>query len=137
MIERPTIRQPRLKTTPPVPSLNLPAAGAASAQILQVALVVLGIALATFILYLYVLPNSQISAAEARIEELKAQHATLVRQNAEIMRQISAYTDLGTIQLRAQKLGMGPARSVIYLPAASAKTTPLWERNQWKRSPEP
>ncbi len=135
MIEHPVLKQRRLNTAPSAPSLNLPRAGAGYASIIQVALVVLGIALATFVLYLYLLPNSQISAAEARIEDLKAQHAALVRQNAEIMRQISTYTNLGTVQQRAQKLGMGPARSVIFLPAASAQTTPTPQSNQWKRSP--
>lgn len=130
MIERPALRQPRPKVNWPVLPPGLPRTVSASTQILQVALIILGIALVTFILYLYLLPNSQISEKEAQIGQLKAQHATLVRQNAEIVRQVSAYTDLGTVQQRAKKLGMAPARNVIFLPAIATEELLTHEQTQ-------
>lgn len=132
MIDRPALRQPRPKVTWPgwAPPLSLPRAESASSQMVQVAIIVLGIGLATFILYLYLLPNSQISEAEAQIGQLQTQHATLIRQNTDVVRQISAHTDLATIQLRARELGMAPARNVIYLPAAVVEKLPAHEQAQ-------
>jgi hypothetical protein len=101
--------------------LSLPNTQAASTQLLQVSLVILAIGFVTFVLYLYLLPNSQISEAEQRINQLIGQHATLTRQNAEIVREVSVYTDLGTIQQRGKALGMGPARNVIFLPEVTNK----------------
>ncbi len=95
------------------------------AQTLQAVLALLVTALLTFVLYLYVLPNSQMSEAESAILELKAQKAALTRKTAEIDRQIAGYTDLATLEARARKLGMGQPRSAIILPVESSQTQPL------------
>jgi hypothetical protein len=86
-----------------------------SQQTWQAILVVLGIAIATFVLYLYVLPNSQIDAARVRIADLQAQKAMLERENAAVMQEIARGSNLKTLEVRARALGMGPATSAIYL----------------------
>jgi hypothetical protein len=86
-----------------------------SPRALQVALIVLGVALATFVLYLYVLPNSQMDAARVRIADLQVQKAALERQNAALHQQIASASNLTTLEARAKALGMGPARNTIYL----------------------
>jgi hypothetical protein len=86
-----------------------------SPRALQVALIVLGVALATFVLYLYVLPNSQMDAARVRIADLQTQKATLERENAALLQQIANASNLTTLEARAKALGMGPARNTIYL----------------------
>lgn len=93
-----------------------------SPRALQVALIVLGVSLATFVLYLYVLPNSQMDAARVRIADLQAQKARLERQNAALLREIAAASNLTTLEGRARALGMGPAHSTMYLqlPGSSA-----------------
>lgn len=96
---------------------------ALSQHALPALLIVFGIALATFVLYLYVLPNSQIDAAEVRIAELQAQKAALERQNAALLQEIMRQSDLKTLEVRASQLGMAPAAGVIYLKLPS-RTTP-------------
>ncbi len=76
MLERTAVPE----TSRPAPGLRLPGQVGMSSQLLQFAIVVLGIALVTFIMYLYVLPNSQINAAHTKIAELQAQKAELYRQ---------------------------------------------------------
>ena len=86
-----------------------------SSQGVRFALIVAGVAFLTFVLFLYVLPNSEMSAARVRIAELRAQKAALNRANAEVLMQIAHYSDMKTLELRARQLGMGPARQAIYL----------------------
>jgi hypothetical protein len=86
-----------------------------SPQTWQAVLIVLGIALITFVLYLYVLPNSRIDAARVRIADLQAQKAMLERENAALMQEIARASNLKTLEIRAKALGMGPAASAIYL----------------------
>jgi hypothetical protein len=86
-----------------------------SPQAFQALLIVLGIAITTFVLYLYVLPNSQIDAARVRIADLRAQTARLERENAALQQLIAQESNLKAIETRAKALGMGPARSAIYL----------------------
>lgn len=86
-----------------------------SPQTWQAVLIVLGIAVVTFVLYLYVLPNSQIDAARVRIADLQAQKAMLERENAALMQEIARASNLKTLEVRARALGMGPATSAIYL----------------------
>jgi hypothetical protein len=81
---------------------------------LQAALALTGIALLTFALYLYVLPNSQMSEAEARIAQLRAERDALRRQNAEIIRLAASFTALTRIEKRARELGMEPPRQIFY-----------------------
>ncbi len=96
-----------------------------SPRVLQVALIVLGVALATFVLYLYVLPNSQMDAARVRIADLQVQKARLERENAALLQQIASASNLTTLESRAKALGMGPARNTIYLrlPGSEAPST--------------
>ncbi len=86
-----------------------------SPQAWQALLIVLGIAVATFVLSLYVLPNSQIDAARVRIAELQAEKAAWERENAALLQEIASASNLKTLEIRAKALGMGPARSAIYL----------------------
>lgn len=95
-----------------------------SPRALWALLVVIGIALATFVLYLYVLPNSQIDAARVRIADLKLQKATLERQDAALLQEIALASNLKTLELRAAALGMGPARSTIYLQLPTSGAAP-------------
>lgn len=88
---------------------------ALSPQALQAMLIVLGIALLTFVLYLYVLPNSQIDAARVRIADLQTQKAALERKNAALMQEIARASNLTTLEARAKALGMGPTTKAIYL----------------------
>ncbi len=66
MLERTALPNPSHPALPnpsrPAPGLHLPRRVGMSPQFVQFALVVMGIALVTFIMYLYVLPNSQINA---------------------------------------------------------------------------
>lgn len=79
------------------------------------AAVVVAIAGATLIAYLYVVPNSEISASRVRIGQLKAEVAALERENADLLAQIALYSDLNTLEARAKQLGLGPARGAVYL----------------------
>jgi hypothetical protein len=93
-------------------------------QTWQAVLIVLGIAVVTFVLYLYVLPNSQIDAARVRIADLQAQKAMLERENAALMQEIARASNLKTLEVRARALGMGPATSAIYLRLPGQGPTP-------------
>lgn len=81
---------------------------------LQAVLILTGIALLTFALYLYVLPNSQMSEAETRIAQLRAERDALSRQNAEIIRIAADFTALTRIEKRARELGMEPPHRIFY-----------------------
>jgi hypothetical protein len=95
-----------------------------SPQTWQAVLIVLGIALATFVLYLYVLPNSQIDAARVRIADLQTQKAVLERENAALMLEIARASNLKTLEIRAKALGMAPATSAIYLSLPDQNPAP-------------
>lgn len=105
---------------------DMPLAGRTvfTSQALQAVLIVLGIALATFVLYLYVLPNSQMDAAKVRIAELQAEKARLERENAAVLQQIASISDLKTLETRARALGMGPSSNAIYLRLPSSAPAP-------------
>lgn len=111
MLERTALPE----TSQPTPGLRLPRQVGMSSQLVQFALIVLGIALVTFIMYLYVLPNSQINAARTKIAELQVQKAELQRQNAEVLKEIAVASDLKNLEVRARQLGMGPVQSALYL----------------------
>ena len=111
MLERTALSE----TSRPAPGLRLPGRLGLSSQLLQFAVVVLGIALVTFIMYLYVLPNSQINAAHTKIAELQAQKAELQRQNSEVLKEIALASDLKSMEIRAKQLGMGPVQSAVFL----------------------
>jgi hypothetical protein len=95
-----------------------------SAPTWQAVLIVLGIALVTFVLYLYVLPNSQIDAAKVRIAELQAQKAMLERENAALLQEIARESNLKTLEIRAKALGMGPTKHAIYLRLPESSRAP-------------
>lgn len=100
-----------------------------TSQALQAVLIVLGIALATFVLYLYVLPNSQMDAAKVRIAELQAERARLERENAAVLQQITNISDLKTLETRARALGMAPSSNAIYLRLPSSAPAPAPQTN--------
>lgn len=108
-------------------------------QALQAVLIVLGIALATFVLYLYVLPNSQMDAAKVRIAELRAEKARLERENAAVLQQIASISDLKTLEVRARALGMAPTSNAIYLrlPSSAPAPTPVTVQPATDQAAEP
>lgn len=91
-----------------------------SRQLLQTLLTIAAIALVTVILVLYVLPSSQMNQAQTTIAHLRQERASLARHNAEIIRQITYYTELPTLERRAQALGMGPVQQAIVVQAQQA-----------------
>lgn len=111
MLERTVVPE----TSRPSSGLHLPTPASPSSQLSRFGLIVLVIGLMTFIMVMYVLPNSQINAAETQIAQLQAEKAELQRQNAEVLREIARYSDLTSLQVRARQLGMGPVQSAIYL----------------------
>lgn len=113
------------------PDTPPPAASAPAHPRLQAVLILATIALLTFALYLYVLPNSQMSEAQARIAQLRAERDALSRQSAEMIRLAADFTMLTRIEKRAKELGMGPPRSIYFgtpafreEPAESPPTEP-------------
>lgn len=96
------------------PENAAPAMASPARPSLQAWLILTGIALLTFALYLYVLPNSQMSEAQARIAQLKAERDALSRQNAETIRLASDFTALTRIEKRAKELGMQPPLLIFY-----------------------
>lgn len=112
-------RQSRL----PLPEWALPGEGAMR-QALQILILILLVGLITFVLYLYVLPTSQMSEARTRIAELKAQKAALNRERAELAREISLYSDLTTLEYRARRLGMGPPVNAVFLNVRATQQQP-------------
>lgn len=111
MIDRPVLPQPQNR--PFGRPSNLPVL---ARQGLLVVFVLLCIGVMTFALYLYVLPNSQMSEAQARIASLRAQVAVLDRETAENFRRAAEFTNLPVLEARAKKLGMGPPRKILYMP---------------------
>jgi cell division protein FtsB len=91
---------------------------------LQLATAIAATGLLTFVLYLYVLPNSQMSEARARIAQLQADAAALVRANAELERQISRYTYLPDVAARARELGMRPPPSYVFFQRDAGASSP-------------
>ena len=85
------------------------------------AVMVVAIVFATLVAYLYVVPNSEISASTAKIGQLKAEVAALERENASLLGDIAVYSDMNILEQRATQLGMAPARGAVYLklPAAN------------------
>ncbi|MFZ2488313.1 MAG: hypothetical protein WAZ19_09340 [Anaerolineae bacterium] len=97
------------------------------AHLTQALLIILGVAVVTFVLYLYVLPNSEIDATELRIADLKTQHAALARENAALQQEIALASQLDKLEDRAFALGMQYTRNKpIYLqmPVAENEQTP-------------
>lgn len=109
----------------------------ASQQLVLTVLIVLGVAVVTFVLYLYVLPNSQIDAAEIRISELQKQKAALERQNAALLQEIARNSDIKTLEVRAKQLGMAPARNAIYLKLPNASSAPASQPDGQLDAPVP
>lgn len=87
------------------------------------AVMVIAIVFATLVAYLYVVPNSEISASTARISELKAEVAGLERDNAVLLSDIALYSHMKNLEQRAAQLGMGPARGAVYLKLPAGNGT--------------
>lgn len=115
MINRPTLRNPSLPGGTALPRVRLPERGARSRFWLSAAAIVALAAGLTLVLYLYLVPNSQISETNVRIAALRAEKIALTRENARLVQEITAYTDLAYIKRRAKELGMGPPQRYMYL----------------------
>lgn len=127
MIERTVLRGPGARPRGVWPGWGGLLEDATVRQSFQIALLILGIATLTFVLYLYILPTSQMSEARARIAVLRAEKASLSREGAELAREISYFSDLTLLEHRARELGMGPPARAIFLDpsrAAHAETKP-------------
>lgn len=97
------------------------------AHLMQALLIILGVAVVTFVLYLYVLPNSEIDATELRIADLKTQKAALARENTALLQEIALASQLDKLETSAFALGMQyPRTKPIYLqmPVAENEQTP-------------
>lgn len=101
---------------------------------LQLAVAIAVIGLITFILYLYVLPNSQMSEARARIAQLQQDTEALVRVNAELERQISEYSDLPGVAAQARALGMRPAASYVFFHRDAVRSAPATANSQGQQA---
>lgn len=123
MLEQPVLQESRSSSR-----TGRSGGGIASPQLIQLILTVLGIAGLTLILFLYVLPNSQINAARLRIAELRTQKLALDRQNTELLKEISRHTDLLLVETRARQLGMGLPKQFLRVstlaPAPAMAVTP-------------
>lgn len=115
MINRPTLRNPGLSGGTVLPRVRLPERGVRSRFWLSAAAIVALAAGLTLVLYLYLVPNSQISETNIRIAALRAEKIALARENARLVQEITAYTDLAYIKRRAKELGMGPPQRYMYL----------------------
>lgn len=115
MIDRPVVPQPHDRTFGQLSNRPF-----LVRQGLLVIFVLLCIGVMTFALYLYVLPNSQMSEAQAHIASLRAQVFVLNRQTAENLRLATELTSLPALEARAKKLGLGPPRKLLYMPQSVA-----------------
>jgi cell division protein FtsL len=78
--------------------------------------------------YVYVQPAQQMSAAQSRISELQQEHARLDRENADLVRQLAAQTDISRVEARSRALGYRPPEQRMYvnveIPAPLTLATP-------------
>jgi cell division protein FtsL len=77
------------------------------------------------VVYLYVQPASQISAARLRIAELQTDHARLQRENAELTCQLATFTDIRRVEERAHQLGYRAPDDRIFVRLEMAASDPL------------
>ncbi len=86
-------------------------------------------------IYFYVQPASQILAAQLRIAELKAEHARLQRENAELVRELATYTDIRRVEARARELGYRPPTERLFVRVRIEKPQPLATASERSESP--
>lgn len=78
----------------------------------RVALLALGMFILVAMIYLAQSSNAAIIARDLRVKQLKIQEVQ--RENAQLRYEIAALASPSAIEQRARKLGLGPAKHVVY-----------------------
>jgi cell division protein FtsL len=86
---------------------TLPAFGTA-----RIALLALGVFILVALIYLAQSSNAALIARDLRVKQLKIQEVQ--RENAQLRYEIAALASPSAIEQRARKLGLGPAKRVVY-----------------------
>jgi hypothetical protein len=86
---------------------TLPAFGTA-----RIALLALGMFILVALIYLAQSSNAALIARDLRVKQLKIQEVE--RENAQLRYEIAALAAPSAIEQRARKLGLGPAKRVVY-----------------------
>ena len=86
---------------------NLPTFG-----MMRVALLALGMFILVALIYLAQSSNAALLARDLRVKQLKIQEVE--RENAQLRYEIAALASPSAIEQRARKLGLGPAKRVVY-----------------------
>src|SRR5581483_2165033 len=79
---------------------------------LRIALVALGAFILVALVYLAQASNAALIARDLRVKQLKIQEVE--RENAQLRYEIAALASPSAIEQRARKLGLGPAKKVVY-----------------------
>ncbi len=86
---------------------NMPTFG-----MMRVALLALGMFILVAMIYLAQASNAALIARDLRVKQLKIQQVE--RENAQLRYEIAALASPSAIEQRARKLGLGPAKHVVY-----------------------
>lgn len=86
---------------------NLPTLG-----MMRVVLLALGMFILVALIYLAQSSNAALRARDLRVKQLKIQE--IERENAQLRYEIAALASPSAIEQRARKLGLGPAKRVVY-----------------------
>lgn len=86
---------------------SLPAFGTA-----RIALLALGMFILVALIYLAQSSNAALMARDLRVKQLKIQEVQ--RENAQLRYEIAGLASPSAIEQRARKLGLGPAKRVVY-----------------------
>lgn len=86
---------------------NLPTFG-----MMRVALLALGVFILVAMVYLAQASNAALIARDLRVKQLKIMEVE--RENAQLRYEIAALASPSAIEQRARKLGLGPAKRVVY-----------------------
>ncbi len=86
---------------------NLPTLG-----MMRVGLLALGVFILVAMIYLAQSSNAALIARDLRVKQLKIQEVE--RENAQLRYEIAALASPSAIEQRARKLGLGPAKRVVY-----------------------
>jgi cell division protein FtsL len=79
---------------------------------LRIALVALGAFILVALVYLAQASNAALIARDLRVKQLKIQEVE--RENAQLRYEIAALASPSAVEQRARKLGLGPAKNVVY-----------------------
>lgn len=79
---------------------------------LRIAFVALGAFILVALVYLAQASNAALIARDLRVKQLKIQE--IERENAQLRYEIAALASPSAIETRARKLGLGPAKRVVY-----------------------